>query len=359
MKYLVRMRSRNGPAPVFEFLQVAPLSFADLHDHVATGRKALSVVARVRVHEAVDMPVGSEKTLRLHLSFPGVVPHYGLVPGGVLPPDFLMRGGTRVLLDRNVLSDLRSMPARDRGRVHPLRWLDSDGFHVSPILGAMEGVNRRSLTWKEFKVDLAETQRSLRRRLPRAHVVDFAGQAASAMYEQHRLFVPRLKREQDFLRAIAARLVNPVAKRNLRDAEQFVLTAAATAGLRPLTFVVLTALAKVYEGTDQRPAGKLLKLDELLAAGKGWRGCAYNALADIRQMELLSGGRTMPDHVAVLTRDVGLAQLWCGLRPRGVKHDDGTILFAFDLDHALFPRLVGSTDELLERAKASSTAAKS
>lgn len=351
----MRFRTRNGPAPVFDILQAQPLSFADLRDHLANGKDKFKIRARVRVHPATnvpDLPVGSEKTLDLDMSFPAGMKHYALVPGGVLPPDFLLRGGTRVLLDRNVLSDLRAMPARDRGPAHPLRWLDSDGFHVNPILGAMEGTRRRPLTWREFRAELTQIQRHLRRRLRRANLVEFADSSMNAMYKQHRLFAPRLRQEQDFLLAISARLVDSVAKRDLLKAEQFVLDAAAGASLRPLTFVVLTALAKVYEGTEQRPAGKLLKLNELRASGKDWRRSAYNALADIRQMEMLSTAQEMPDYVAAMTGDVALAQVWCGLRPTGAKFDDGTIGFYFRLDPALFPRLDGTTDSLIERIKA-------
>lgn len=341
---------------MLELLQVQPLSFADLREHLAHGKNKFKVRAHVRVHETTDvpgLPVGSEKTLDLDMSFPAGVKHYALVPGGVLPPDFLLRGGTRVLLDRNVLSDLRAMPARDRGTPHPLRWLDSTGFRVNPILGVMEGMRQRPLSWKEFQAELAQTHRLVRRRLPRTMAVNFDRPAASAMYKQHRLFVPRLRQEQDFLRAIATRLADTVAARDLRKVEQFVLAAAAAAAIRPLTFVVLTTLAKLYEGADQRPAARLLKLGDLRAAERHWRRSAYNALADVRQMELLAGGRTMPDHIAALTGDVALALVWCGLRPAGEKHEGGSILFGYDLDPALFPRLEGSTDELLARVKAS------
>lgn len=344
---------QGGVARSFLVHEVEPIDYAGFLEHVAGGRDTFEISARGRVHEAPDVPAGTRMKISHTVVFHRAIRHYALVPDGVLPPQYLLRGGTRLLMDRNVVSDLRSMPAVYPAPPHSLRWLDTDDFRVNPILGVMEGWRQRPLCRNEFRIELQQAQHEVRRRLPRANLVEFSGTALESMYKLHRLFVPRLQREQEFLLAIAGRLADTVAKRNLLATEQFILQAAANAGLRPLTFVVLTALAKLYEGPDQRPAGKLLKLSDLLAAGKGWRRCAYNALADIRQMELLSGGRTMPDYVAALTGDVALALVWSGLRPTGVKGDDGKIHFGYRLDPVLFPRLAGSTDELLGRVRAS------
>lgn len=355
MTFAIRHEAeQDGISREFIVYEVEPIGFTDFCEHLTTGRNTFHVNARARVHAAPDLPVGTKMKIGHTVVFHRAVKYYALVPGGVLPPDHLLRGGTRLLMDRNVVSDLRGMPAVDNESPHPLRWLDSDGFHVNPILGVLEGRKQRPLCRNEFRIEYLQARQDIRQRLPRANMVDFTGTGWQNMYSMHRHFVPRLKREQKFMLAIADRLANPVAKRDLVATERFILATAAGCGLRPLTLVVLTVLAKLYEGTDHRPAGRLLKLSELLDAGKGWRRCAYNALADIRQMEMLSGGRTMPDYVAALTGDVALAQVWCGLRPTGVQGDDGKIHFSFHLDPALFTRLQGTTDELLERARASS-----
>jgi hypothetical protein len=171
------------------------------------------------------------------------------------------------------------------------------------------------------------------------------------MFDLHQQFVPRGQQEAKFLLTVSDRLSEMVADRDLSAVEAFILQAADQAGLRRLTAVVLVALAKLYEGKQGSPAAKLLKLKDLRDAGADWQGCAYNAVADVRQMEVLSTGVTMPDLVTAMTGDLGLAQVWCGLRPTGVALGDNRVGFHFRLDAGLFPRLQGSTDDLIARIK--------
>jgi hypothetical protein len=344
---------QDGVSREFIVYEVEPIGLVGFCEHLAGGKNTFHVRARARVHSAPDLPTGTKMRIGHTVVFSRALHHYALVRGGVLPPDYLLRGGTRLMMDRNVVSDLRRMPAVDNGAPHPLRWLNSEGFHVNPILGAIEGSRQRPMSRNEFKSELVQTQQVVRQRLPRAKSVEFSGKALQAMYQAHRHFVGRLTREANFLLAVSERLADTVSNRDLRTTEQFVLRAAAQARLRPLTLIVLTALAKLYEGNQDRPAGGILKLAQLKAAGRGWKRCAYNAIADVRQMELLSTGSAMPDYVAALTGDLGLAKVWCGLRPTGVHLNDGTIGVGFDLDSALFPRLEGSLDELLDRVRRS------
>jgi len=353
--FTLRLPSANGgPPEVFEVHEAKPIGLSDLSLFLSGGTNSFKVRIRGRVLTAPDAAAGV-RWYELRVRFDQRLKHFALVPGGVLPPDFVLRGGTRLVMDRNVVSDLQNMPERDAGAPHPLRWLDTEEFHVNPILGVVEGSKRRPQTWGEFEREYTRAEKLVARRLPRAKLVQFSGTVRRAMFEMHQEFAPRAAREGQFLHAVASRIADQVAGRDLRKTEQFILQAAEQAGLRPLTAVVLTVLAKLYEGGHGSPAAALLKLKELRDAGADWQGCAYNAVADVRQMEVLSTGITMPDLVAALTGDLGLAQVWCGLRPAGVKLDDGKIGFYFRLDPALFPRLKGSTDDLIERIKAGNT----
>lgn len=86
------------------------MSLADLCEHVAKIRSTFKVRARVRVHQATDMPIGSEKTIDFDVSFSHGIQHYGWVNGGLLLPGFLLQGGTRMFLDRNArIFSLRSL----------------------------------------------------------------------------------------------------------------------------------------------------------------------------------------------------------------------------------------------------------
>lgn len=358
MTFAIRhVAEQDGVSREYIVHEVEPIGFTEFCEHLDGGRDTFHVKARGRVHASPDLPVGTEMKIGHTVVFHREIKHYALVPGGVLPPDYLLRGGTRLLMDRNVVSDLQRMPDSDTGKPHPLRWLDADGFHVNPILGVLEGSKRRPQTYGEFEHAYNSAERLVRRKLPRAKPVQFSGKRFRDMFDMHRQFAPRAKLESEFLRAVSHRLADQVRDSDLRKTEHFILQAAQQAGLRPLTFVVLVAMAKLYEGKGGSPAAKLLKLASLRMAGDNWEGCAYNAIADVRQMEFLSTGSRVPDLVAALTGDLGLAMAWCGLRPTGVDLEDGRVGFYFNLDPALFPRLEGGTEALLVRMKRSSIAA--
>jgi hypothetical protein len=348
---------QDGVSREYIVHEVEPIGFTEFCEHLDGGRDTFHVKARGRVHAAPDLPVGTKMKIGHTVVFHSEVKHYALVPGGVLPPDYLLRGGTRLLMDRNVVSDLRDMPEIDVGPPHHLRWLNTDGFHVNPILGVMEGSKRRPQTYGEFEHAYNSAERLVRRKLPRTKAVQFSGKRFRDMFDLHRQFAPRMALEAGFLRAVAPQLADQVRDVDLCKTEHFILQAAHQAGLRPLTFVVLVAMAKLYEGNSGSPAAELLKLADLRKAGATWGGCAYNAIADIRQMEFLSTGSRMPDLVVALTGDLGLAKVWCGLRPTGVDLEDGRVGFYFQLDPALFPRLEGGTEALLDRMKNNSTVA--
>jgi hypothetical protein len=282
------------------------------------------------------------------IDFNESVPYFALVLDGVLPPPFVLPG-TGLLLDRNVVSHLAASQPGSLNDTHQLGWLNSETYTVNSILGAFEGTNRRTQSMPEFLAEFERIEQVVSRCLPRARRIEFTAEGLHQLHGHHTAFAARAKREAAFLRDVAQRLANPVKRARLAREEQAVLAAADRAHLRRGSAVVLVALAKLYEGETDRPAGNMLKLAAIARAGSEWESEAYNAVSDVRQLEHMATAATMPHQFALLTGDRGLSQVWCGLRPRGRADGEGMIMIDFFLDPALFPRLIGSINDLLRR----------
>jgi hypothetical protein len=327
---------------------VSPLGLADFTQFLRGKRRSFKARMDGVVDAATDLPRGASTSMQATIDFNESVPYFALVLGGVLPPPFVLPG-TGLLLDRNVVSNIAAWQQGAVAETHPLGWLNSEAYTVNSILGALEGTNRRAQSLPEFLAEFARIEHVISRCLPRARRIHFTAEGLETMHRHHTTFAARATREATFLRDVAQRLANPVKRARLAREEQAVLAAADRAQLRRGSAVVLTALAKLYEGETDRPAGNMLKLAAIARAGSDWDSEAYNAVSDVRQLEHMATAATMPHQFALLTGDKGLSQVWCGLRPQGRPDGQGTILIDFVLDPALFPRLIGSVNDLLRR----------
>lgn len=351
--FLIKHITGAGIDRVFRMERVEPVRFGSFVSLLSGREKCLPVRMQGQVVEAGDLPLGADTTFEMTLEFTESVRHFVLVNGGVLPPQLIVGAGTRLLLDRNILSTLRALPGGAIAATGPLAWLNSEELHLNALLAALEGAHRRAPTRKEFCGEYQQLVELLAGRLPRAKLVEFSQKNLDVMHEMAVAFADRAQREARFLRSVATRVADPVGRQALRRTEDWILQEADRSGLKRLSAVVLVVLAKLYEGETDRPAARLLKLYEIRSAGDGWEQVAYNAVADVRQLELASAGATMPGPVGLVTGDRGLAQVWSGLRPTGDADGRGQVLFRFEPDPELFPRLEGGLDELLGRITAS------
>lgn len=333
-----------------EVAEVEPIGLAAFTEYVAGRCDHFLVRMEGCVSRAPGSPIGTPTTIDATVGFDRKVPYFALVPGGVLPPP-LLHSGTGLLLDRNVVADLRKHSSGQLPEGHRLGWLNSQRVTINPILGAMEGTLRRTQSLEEFLSECEEGRRVVSRCLPRARLIPFNQDGLRDMHRLHVSFSSRAEREAAFLSDIAGRLANSVQARLLRDEEAAIFTAADRHELRRGTAIVWVTLAKLYEGDRDRPAGQLLKLARIARAKDDRSALAYNVVADIRLMEMVSVAATIPHRFAALTGDRGLAQVWCGLRPCGEADGQGNVQFDCRPDPAMFPRLLGSVSDLVLRMK--------
>ena len=206
-------------------------------------------------------------------------------------------------------------------------------IRINPALFALEGGDREHPTASSAQHSLDEAVRKLRSALPKAILVadDASGlKGVLGLIEDTR---SGMDRKQDFLIRLNPKLQSPVAQHRVQSVGNEVVATANACGLQVRSLVVLAALSSVVVANGKSPAKGLLKFK----AGYG-REEAYNALADLRSLELLMHIFAIwPDQrVMLCTANKDLALFWSGIRASNFVRHGGHI--SFDVDAAaLFP----------------------
>lgn len=339
-QFAIKHVGDDGSEHEFIVEDVEPLDFVTLRDCLREGRRSHPTVMRGRPRGDDGTPDGDRIKLTFPIEFRERIPFYGLVRGGVLPAPYLNH--TTFVLDKNIVRALQrredSVLEQAAGEQWCFEFLDSSGNTVNPMMSAFEGSQRRTPTLEEFQDDVQEAVECTSVRLPAVSITRFDTETIRRLYEWRRSFDDRAASEARFLRSVAPFLADPVAVSRLEAVERQVLQEARACGLRT-SLVVVTALARLYESPDEiggNAAVRVLKLHDCLKEDSD--EAAYNAIADLRQIELFACTLAFPGRFALLTGDQHLAMLWCGL---GVQEVQVGRKAHFTLSPAreLFPRL--------------------
>lgn len=132
------------------------------------------------------------------------------------------------------------------------------------------------------------------------------------------------ERKQAFLLEVAPALANPISFRLMADRWAEALAAADRHGVRRTSLVVLAVLSSIVVPNSASPAKKLLKF------GPGYdEGDAYNALADLRSLEILINLYAVyPDErPALFTGDKALALFWVGIQAHSFRRTGEGVSF--------------------------------
>lgn len=303
----------DGRELTFHIEHVDPLGFAALRDCLKGGRRSHPTVMRGYVCDESGKHRNETFEQAFPIEFREKVPFYGLVPGGVLPVPFLHM--STLVLDRNVVAALRRLEGSKHSDASGMKWslgfLDSAAHKLNPMAVAFEGGAQRTPSFEEFCDEVEAFAETIKLRLPSARITKFSAAVLRSLHELRVSFDARAAREVQFLRSVAPFLSHPVATTRLAEIERRVVDAAMASGVRE-SLVFLVALAKLYESPDGVGGGAaqgVLKLTDPYPEEK-----AYNALSDLRQMEFAGGSQLLPGTPALLTADLSLALLWCGLR---------------------------------------------
>lgn len=324
MKF-AELEGRDGAPPrsiTFVGIELKPLSYKQLAD--------------ARLHEPVTVPLDWHNARVVETDVPGVdldgiakgnatlesvfsSTTVSLQRGGWLPSGLAVtRRGVTVLPDRNVISQIK---ARYDGGVVVgagrdfLDMLADLEVRINPLLFAMEGNGRGIPSPLIVEAQLDEALQIVRKALPNAELVVSGDslKGALGLIEDTR---PGLEQKQAFLLDIASSLDPPTGRRMLDARWREILEAADRNGVPRTTLVVLAALSAAVVPNSGSPAKKVLKFRPGYDASD-----AYNALADLRSLELLINLYAMfpEERPALFTADKALALFWAGIQPHGSR----------------------------------------
>jgi hypothetical protein len=327
----------------YEPIRIAALGYEQLRDIKPGQALELRMTCRNPVHNGRVVPGPRQVTQTI--TFREAAAIVALVPGGWLPMPFGLP--SRFLVDRNVVVKLAKIRRGDStANGQELLWwtqfFESGNATFNPLPYALEGGLRRKPTFTEFKDAYDQGASELVDSFPKCHVVKFEDRHYRAAYDQLEAFDARYEREAQFLLQACPMIVHRVAPQHVRGLESHLLSLADSLGLQRAGIPVLAVLSCLYED----PQGAVSIGRKLLKPRRKYSPAdAYNALSDVRHIEVAAAGQVLLEERFLLcTCDIGLASLWTALNVTGQDVGGGRIEFTFTFTQDLFGRL--SEDEI-------------
>ena len=351
---LVRYTAETGE--ILDILPKAfrPLSFGDLESSVGTQDKTYPM--KIEANSIEGLPDGKQPSgpglVSIPITFRQPISIFGLVEGGWLPIPFVQPA--KLLVDRNVVASLaqirRGVTRSDLG--HTDWWFEffkEFSIEINPALYAFEGNNRRPTTFDEFCRAFEEASTEVAAQLPGATLTKYEGLHYEAAYALISDFADRHRRETEFLIKIAPRVAERVSDSRLLKIQSETLSSARELKLKFSSLAVLAVLACLYERRDG--SGLLAARGILKPRSRYTAQDAYNALSDLRALELFVSGLGLERApFALCTCDKSIAAFWCGLTAHTYDWKDEKLTFTVSLSETLFPRLEESgRNELIAR----------
>lgn len=324
MKF-AELEGQDGEPPrtiSFVGIEFIPLDYQQLAD----ARLHAPVTVPLDWHNAriieTDIPgVDIDKVAKGHATLESIFSSttVSLQRGGWLPSGLAVsRPDVTVLPDRNVISQIKAryeggaIVAPNRDFLDMLADLE---VRVNPLLFALEGNERGIPSPALVATQLEEAIALIGKALPKATLAvgDNSLAGALGLIEDTR---PGLARKQAFLLEIAPALGPPTGRALIDARWREVLEAADRHQVPRSSLVLLAALSAVAVPNSGSPAKKLLKFRPGYSAGD-----AYNALADLRSLDILINLLALfpDDRVAVFTADKALALFWAGIQAHGFE----------------------------------------
>jgi hypothetical protein len=328
---------------------VRPLGPRDIRALEADKKSALEMELEADEINVDGMKKLGRAKLKANVVFNKPAMIYALVQGGWLPMPFAIP--PRFLVDRNVVISLRKIREGKVGaKAECLQWWTnffSEGIGMfNPLPFAFEAGFRRKPTMAEFMSAYDEGVTELLHALPNCHIVKFADTNYKAAYAQLEAFDGRSDREVSFLQETCPFVTQRHSRREEAKVAETIVRSADRFGLNRASLTVLAVLSCLYEdvhGTPPSIGREVLKPKNVYTEDD-----AFNAISDIRHIEIAAAGQTYfkQEAFALCTCDRPLALLWSALSMRGESPSGGAIEFTYDLTTDLFSRLTEA--ELLD-----------
>ncbi|NWB69852.1 hypothetical protein [Pseudomonas sp. I8001] len=337
----------TGRGATFVGVEFHGLKYADLIDHKLN--TPINIPLRwtnARVVESDLEGVSPEDVASVNTSLesPYSSRTIGLVQDGWLPSGMALQDNMVVMPDRCTFSEL-SGRFRDGAKTNEddRDFLDLFADHtvrINPLLFALEGNVRSNPSPEVIEQQFDIACAMIRAALPLAELVPSGRGGLRGAIGIMNDTQAGMARKQEFLIRLAPMLRAPVAARRVGQIWDEVLKIADECGVPRRSLVVLAALSAVCVPNGKSPAKGLLKMNERNYSLEH----AYNALADLRSLELLMHLFAMfPDEKILLcTGDKDLALFWAGIRASNFRLNEGHFECTFSPIEALLQNV---TDE--------------
>jgi hypothetical protein len=353
MKRLLKFQeSDQGDGSPARWVELSDLAFTPL-DYAALKGAILHQPMRIRLDgtgtivssSLGETGVGQRSEFKSALESPFSSKCIGLVRGGWLPSAIALQNDTIVLPDRCVVAQLSARLKNGiRKPQAPEDFIDlfaDSTVRINPLIFVLEGDGRENPNLVTLERQLKEAVSMLRSALPKVTFVAADAHGLKGVLGLVEDTQRSMARKQDFLLRLNPKLKSPIARKHVRDGWIEVLVTADDCGIQRHSLVVLAALSTVAISNGRSPAKKLLKFK-----GEYTKGDAYNALADLRSLEVLMYTFAMfPNQSSMLcTADKSMALFWTGLHPTNFDFSNNRVTF----DVSLGNLLPGITDDMMK-----------
>lgn len=266
----------------------------------------------------------------------------GLVKGGWLPAGLALQEGMIIMPDRCTVTELivRFLDGKKSEGVNDdfLDFFANQHIRINPLLFALEGNLRKNPTPEVVEQQFEWACAKIKAALPNAELVP-AGKESLLRGVVGIINDTQagMARKQDFLMRLAPKLHSNVGASRLPAVWDDVLAVADECGVSRCSMVVLAALSAAAVQNGKSPAKKLLKLTKPNYSTE----LAYNALADLRSLEILMYLFALfpSERFLLCTGDKDLALFWAGIRASGFAWQGGYFQCKFSPVDALLPNV--------------------
>ncbi|MCF1444772.1 hypothetical protein ACI2VK_24710 [Ralstonia nicotianae] len=306
----------TGRSATFAGVEFQPLGYADLLGQKLVGRVLIPLrwtgahVLESTIPEITVEGVASGNSL---LESNYSTKTIGLVNGGWLPSGLALRGGMVVFPDRCTITELAGrfhggVKSDERGDDF-LDIFGSKPIRINPAFYALEGNRRKQPSPEDVEEQWAEACRKIEAALPLAELTPEA--AKHGVIGLLADTQDSMARKAQFALMVAADLRAPVSAKRRCAVWNHVLAVARECGVPKHSLVVLAALSTVCSANGASPAKRLLK-----PSANYTDEDAYNALADLRSLEILINifAAYPQERTMFCTGDKNLALFWAGMR---------------------------------------------
>lgn len=308
----------TGRTASFAGVEFVPLGYDDLIGKRLTDKVVVPLEwkgAQVIESNIPEVSVNHFASGNATLESPFTSKAIGLLKGGWLPSGLGVNSDTIILPDRCTVTDLKARFMGGANKVEDdkdfLDFFAGPGIRINPLLYALEGNLRKNPTPAVVEAQLFEATAVVAAALPDAEIVPAGAGGLKGVIGIVRDTQVAMERKQDLLVRLAPRLHTPTSSAKRRLLWDEILATADACGVPRVSLVVLALLSSISIQNGRSPAKRMLKLTKGYSTED-----AYNALSDLRALELFIGLMALfPDQRLMLcTGDKNLALFWAGIR---------------------------------------------